>query len=94
MNTKETQAVEESYEDAHINYHQQDFKDKYEIFGDALDYKTAIGSWNINSGGKVSSIKDSLARSFFPIFQLRICRGLQRSKKMRWQVYWNLRLES
>lgn len=58
MNTKETQAVKESYEDASLNNHYQDFKDKYEIFGGAIDYKTAVGSWNINSGGKISGIKD------------------------------------
>lgn len=58
MNTNDNQRVTETYSKDIVN-NNQDFTDKYEIFGGALDYKKTIGSWQINSGGKISGIKDN-----------------------------------
>ncbi len=57
MNTNFDQKVKETYTNEVIN-NDQDFKDKYEIFGGTADYKTKIGKWQISTGGKISGIKD------------------------------------
>ncbi|MCC8145361.1 MAG: outer membrane beta-barrel family protein, partial [Bacteroidales bacterium] len=56
-NTDDVQKVNESHSDETVN-NNQDFTDKYEIFGGALDYKTTLDKWQLNTGGKISGIKD------------------------------------
>jgi hypothetical protein len=59
MRTKDYQKVDESYlNDGHTYVNDQRFIDKYEIVGGAVDYKTAIGAWQVSSGAKLSGIKD------------------------------------
>lgn len=59
MNTKNMQEAKEMYNDGQINTNLQDFNDKYEIFGGAVDYFASLKGWGISAGGKVSAISDN-----------------------------------
>lgn len=53
------QEAKEMYNDGQINTNLQDFNDKYEIFGGAVDYFASLKGWGISAGGKVSAISDN-----------------------------------
>lgn len=59
MNTKNMQEAKEMYDDRQTNTNLQDFRDKYEIFGGAVDYSTSLRGWGISAGGKASAIRDN-----------------------------------